>query len=128
MTENRTEISDGEPAVLSELVPVDATDEEREAAEDRAGQLLANLQPAGHDVRRRGDAGRRCLHVRGRPLTPSVTRRTVTGVKADDDRTAAPILFSRLGRRAPRWWPSMAAASARRRRGTRPHDPRISRS
>jgi hypothetical protein len=32
------------------LVPLDATDEERAAAQDRAGQPLGDLQDAGFDV------------------------------------------------------------------------------
>jgi hypothetical protein len=48
--EAMTKINDGGPMRLTELVPLDATDEERKAAEDRAGQLLADLQAAGHDV------------------------------------------------------------------------------
>jgi hypothetical protein len=41
---------DDGPLVLSELVPIGATEQERAAAVERAGQLLADLNEAGIDA------------------------------------------------------------------------------
>jgi hypothetical protein len=44
-----TEIND-EGLTLTETVPLDASDEEREAAQQRVGELVADLQQAGYTV------------------------------------------------------------------------------